>query len=381
MREASSLVLARAAAGRGGRGVRLRPGRRRRGRAPARRRDVRERRGRRGRGRRRRAGHRVAPIVGPRLGGAAPDMRTPVLIDGRNALDPDADDGRRVRVRGHRAHPGDVGVSPAGADAGGGPGGRRGPAPAPAHRHPPQADDAAGGPAVRRPPARPAAPPRRDRRRVLLRLPARRAARPTSATARASGCACATWSTRSRSARPARSRTPSRCSTTTPFLVLNGDILTDLDLGAVDRAPRASGRPGTIALTPVEDPSAFGLVRLHDDASVEAFVEKPSPEELRPGEPFRINAGTYLLSPSVLDGIPPAAPCSIEREIFPAARRPAGPLRLPERRLLARHRHARLVPGREPRRAGRARSAPSRRPGPLPGPGRRGRPGAPRSTR
>jgi mannose-1-phosphate guanylyltransferase len=102
-----------------------------------------------------------------------------------------------------------------------------------------------------------------------------------------------------------------------PFLVLNGDILTDLDLAAVIRAHGDLGAEGVIALTPVEDPSAFGLVRLHDDASVEAFVEKPSPDELRPGEPFRINAGTYLLSPSVLERIPPGRACSIEREIFP----------------------------------------------------------------
>jgi len=102
-----------------------------------------------------------------------------------------------------------------------------------------------------------------------------------------------------------------------PFLVLNGDILTDLDLSAVIRAHGDLGAEGVIALTPVEDPSAFGLVRLHDDASVEAFVEKPTPDELRPGEPFRINAGTYLLSPSVLERIPAGRQCSIEREIFP----------------------------------------------------------------
>lgn len=102
-----------------------------------------------------------------------------------------------------------------------------------------------------------------------------------------------------------------------PFLVLNGDILTDLDLGAVVAAHRDSGARGSVALTPVDDPSAFGLVRLHDDRSVEAFVEKPAPEVLRPGEPFRINAGTYVLDPAVLDLIPAGRACSIEREIFP----------------------------------------------------------------
>lgn len=102
-----------------------------------------------------------------------------------------------------------------------------------------------------------------------------------------------------------------------PLLVLNGDILTDLDLTDVVARHRASGAEGTIALTPVEDPSAFGLVRLHDDLSVEEFVEKPGPDQLRPGEPFRINAGTYVLDRSVIDLIPAGVACSIEREIFP----------------------------------------------------------------
>lgn len=102
-----------------------------------------------------------------------------------------------------------------------------------------------------------------------------------------------------------------------PFLVLNGDILTDLDLGALAARHRETGAAGTIALTPVEDPSAFGLVRLFDDGRVEAFVEKPRADELRPGEPYRINAGTYLLAPEVLDRVPAGRACSIEREVFP----------------------------------------------------------------
>jgi len=102
------------------------------------------------------------------------------------------------------------------------------------------------------------------------------------------------------------------------FLVLNGDILTDLDLDALAARHRETGAAGTIALTPVEDPSAFGLVRLYEGGRVEAFVEKPAPEDLRPGEPFRINAGTYLLEPGVLERIPAGRACSIEREVFPA---------------------------------------------------------------
>ncbi len=100
-------------------------------------------------------------------------------------------------------------------------------------------------------------------------------------------------------------------------LVLNGDILTDLDLAAVVAGHRARGAAGTVVLTPVEDPSAYGLVRLDDRGAVTEFVEKPAPEDLIPGEPFRINAGTYVLSPAALDRIPRGRACSIEREVFP----------------------------------------------------------------
>jgi mannose-1-phosphate guanylyltransferase len=101
------------------------------------------------------------------------------------------------------------------------------------------------------------------------------------------------------------------------ILVLNGDILTDLDLGALIAQHRATGARGTIALTPVEDPSAFGLVRLDADRRVREFVEKPAPDQLIPGEPYLINAGTYLLDRSVLDLIPAGRAVSIERETFP----------------------------------------------------------------
>ena len=82
----------------------------------------------------------------------------------------------------------------------------------------------------------------------------------------------------------------------TPFLVLNGDILTDLDLSAALDAHARTGAAGTVVLTPVEDPSAFGLVRLHDDASVEAFVEKPSTASW-PAGPSRSSARCSRRSP------------------------------------------------------------------------------------
>ena len=110
-------------------------------------------------------------------------------------------------------------------------------------------------------------------------------------------------------------------------LVLNGDILTDLDISALVAQHEAAQVSGTLALTPVDDPSRYGLVRLHADRRVEAIVEKPTADELRPGEPYLINAGTYLLEGDVLDAIPSGQPCSIERDVFPglaAAGRLAG---------------------------------------------------------
>jgi mannose-1-phosphate guanylyltransferase len=96
------------------------------------------------------------------------------------------------------------------------------------------------------------------------------------------------------------------------FLALNGDVLTDLDLTALVRAHRERGSRATIALHPVEDAAAYGLVEAGADGQVLAFTEKTG--ERRPGE---INAGAYLLERSVLDLIPADREVSIEREVFP----------------------------------------------------------------
>jgi NDP-sugar pyrophosphorylase family protein len=99
------------------------------------------------------------------------------------------------------------------------------------------------------------------------------------------------------------------------FLAVNGDVLTDLDVAALVEFHREWGAEGTIALTRVADPSAYGLVPTGPDGRVQAFVEKPLPEETVTGA---INAGTYVLEPSVLDRIPEGRAVSIEREVFPA---------------------------------------------------------------
>lgn len=99
------------------------------------------------------------------------------------------------------------------------------------------------------------------------------------------------------------------------FLVLNGDILTDLDLAALLAFHDARGAEGTIALQAVEDPSRFGVVPTSDDGAVIAFVEKPPRDEAPTN---LINAGTYVLEPSVLDRIDGGRKVSVERETFPA---------------------------------------------------------------
>jgi mannose-1-phosphate guanylyltransferase len=96
------------------------------------------------------------------------------------------------------------------------------------------------------------------------------------------------------------------------FLVLNGDILTDLDLTALIEFHRSRGAAATITLTEVGDARPFGLVNMADDSRVLEFREKPL-------EPVAgvVNAGTYVLEPAALDGVPGGRSVSIEREIFP----------------------------------------------------------------
>jgi len=97
------------------------------------------------------------------------------------------------------------------------------------------------------------------------------------------------------------------------FVVVNGDVFTDLDLGAVWTRHHEVSAEATIALTPVEDPSRYGVVPTDDDGRVLGFVEKP-PRDQAPTN--WINAGTYVLEPSVLDRIPSGRKVSIERETF-----------------------------------------------------------------
>ena len=99
------------------------------------------------------------------------------------------------------------------------------------------------------------------------------------------------------------------------FFMLNGDQFTDLDLTAQLRQHESTGAKATLALIPVADPSAYGLVR-RDGLEVREFLEKPSPDEI---DTNLVNAGAYILERSVLATMPPAGTrVSIEREVFPA---------------------------------------------------------------
>jgi mannose-1-phosphate guanylyltransferase len=99
------------------------------------------------------------------------------------------------------------------------------------------------------------------------------------------------------------------------FLVVNGDVLTDIDLTAQIRMHERTGALLTLALHEVDDVSAYGLVRCDHDGAVAEFVEKPGLDHAGSG---LINAGAYVVERSVLDAMGPAgATISIEREVFP----------------------------------------------------------------
>jgi mannose-1-phosphate guanylyltransferase len=99
------------------------------------------------------------------------------------------------------------------------------------------------------------------------------------------------------------------------FVVVNGDVINDFDLGALVELHRRVGAEGSIHLTPVDDPSRYGVVPTEADGKVLGFIEKP-PADRAPTN--WINAGTYVLEPSVIDRIPGDRKVSVERETFPA---------------------------------------------------------------
>lgn len=99
------------------------------------------------------------------------------------------------------------------------------------------------------------------------------------------------------------------------FVAVNGDVISEIPLEPLLDLHSRSGASATIALTPVDDPSRYGVVVTDSDGRVDAFIEKPPPGDAPSNW---INAGCYVMSPDVLDAIPPDRPVSIERETFPA---------------------------------------------------------------
>lgn len=97
-----------------------------------------------------------------------------------------------------------------------------------------------------------------------------------------------------------------------PFIMTNGDNLVNIDLQDMYHFHIKNNAMITIALTPVEDVSAFGVAALKG-GRITKFVEKPKREDAPSN---LINAGVYIIEPEIIDMIPDG-PCSIEREIFP----------------------------------------------------------------
>jgi len=96
-----------------------------------------------------------------------------------------------------------------------------------------------------------------------------------------------------------------------PFFVLNSDIICDFPFKDLEQFHRDHGKEGTIVVTKVEEPSKYGVVLYKEDGQIENFVEKP--QEFISN---KINAGIYILNPSMIDRIE-LKPTSIEKEVFP----------------------------------------------------------------
>jgi NDP-sugar pyrophosphorylase family protein len=102
---------------------------------------------------------------------------------------------------------------------------------------------------------------------------------------------------------------------TESVVVFNGDVLTQVDLGAVLRLHRERRAKATIVLTPVENPRAYGLVETDANANIQRFLEKPGEDEITCNT---INAGIYVLEPETFERIPRDTAWSIERSFFPS---------------------------------------------------------------
>ena len=98
------------------------------------------------------------------------------------------------------------------------------------------------------------------------------------------------------------------------FLVISGDVLTDIDLSAMVAFHDEHKAMATIGLCHVENPLEFGIVITREDGSIERFLEKPTW-----GQVFSdtINTGIFVLEPEIFDAIPPDRPVDFSAEVFP----------------------------------------------------------------
>ncbi len=99
-----------------------------------------------------------------------------------------------------------------------------------------------------------------------------------------------------------------------PFVVFNGDVLTEIDLSAMMKRHKEIGPRVSIALTPVDNPTLYGVVETDAGGIVQRFVEKPAWDEVTTN---MINAGIYILEPEVLAHVPPSTPSMFENYLFP----------------------------------------------------------------
>ncbi len=99
------------------------------------------------------------------------------------------------------------------------------------------------------------------------------------------------------------------------FLVISGDVLTDIDLTALVTEHKKRKALATIGLVRVENPLEYGIVISNEDGSIERFLEKPTW-----GQVFSdtINSGIYVLEPEIFDWIAPGEPVDFSSDVFPA---------------------------------------------------------------
>jgi mannose-1-phosphate guanylyltransferase len=99
------------------------------------------------------------------------------------------------------------------------------------------------------------------------------------------------------------------------FVVFNGDVFTDIDLSMLMQLHRKNKAIASLALTPVDDPTIYGVVEIDSQGRVKRFIEKPGRDKVTTN---MINAGIYILEPDILSYIAPNAFSMFEHDVFPS---------------------------------------------------------------